>query len=58
MSRIKLNDDGKVLYGYLNFLQFFIGTPNDIVGPYVPFIDIEEAMAIFDGLLKELLFHE
>ena len=57
MFTIKFDDYGEILDGDLNLFELLVGTSHDIVGPYISLIDVEEAMTILNGFMKEMFFH-
>ena len=58
MRRIKLQYDCKILYGSVDFLELLFSTAHNEVGSHVALIAVQDAVAVFDGLFVEFLFHE
>jgi hypothetical protein len=52
MGGIQLDDDGKILNGYFNFTQLFIGTAHYVISSYVALVDVEKTVAVLNGFLE------
>lgn len=50
MGGVKLNDDRKVFNCVLHFVQFLMGTSDQVVGIDIATVNIEEGVAIFNGV--------
>lgn len=57
MRGIEFNDDGEVFNSGLYFLQFFISAAYDVVGSNIALVNVQQTVAILDGLLEEPLLH-
>jgi hypothetical protein len=54
---IEFDDDGEIFDGDFYLLEFLIGTADDVVGADVTLVEVEEAVAVLDGLLEHAFLH-
>lgn len=57
MSGIQLNNNREVLNRILNLIQFLVSAANEIVRVNITAVDVEECMAILDGIDILILLH-
>ena len=57
MSGVELNDDGEVLNGVLYFVQFLVSAADEIIGIDVAAVDIEQGVAVLNGIQILVLLH-
>lgn len=58
MSGVQLDDDGKVLNSKINLVKFLMRASYDVICSNIAAIDIQQPVAILDGIRVHLLLHE
>lgn len=57
MRGIEFYDNREVFYCCLYLLQFLICAAYDVVGPYIPLVDVQQAVAVLNRLLEQPFLH-
>lgn len=57
MGGIEFYHNREVFNRGLYLLQFLIGASDDVVGSHVALVDVQQTVAILNGLLEEPLLH-
>ena len=54
---VEFYDNGEILDGDFHLLQFLVGAANDVIGPHVALIQIEQSVAVVDGFCEHAFLH-
>lgn len=57
MGGIEFYNNSEVFNSGLDLLQFLIGASYDIVGSHIALVNVQQTMAILNGLLEEPFLH-
>ena len=57
VSGVEFYDNCEILDGDFHLLQLLVGAANDVIGPHVALIQIEQSVAVLDGFCEHAFLH-